>query len=104
MRQCGVFQVGVDLLVDRVLSVMVLDLDQIDRGVGDERVVAARMSVPEVGRLRDLRANRAFVCVRRKVRQVWFVLRIGAGGSRWLRRVLRIVAAATRCPKRRSSP
>jgi hypothetical protein len=29
---------------------MVLDLDQIDRGVGDERVVAARVSVPEVGR------------------------------------------------------
>jgi hypothetical protein len=42
-RQVGrraVFEVGVDLLDDRVLTVVFLGLDQLDLGVGDEGVVA----------------------------------------------------------------
>lgn len=41
---------------------------------------------------------------RRNARQVGPSSRIGAGGTRWLRSVLRMVAAATRWPIRRSSP
>ena len=40
MRQRSVDPVGEDLLDDGVVAVLVLGLDQLERGVGEDRVVA----------------------------------------------------------------
>ena len=47
-------------------------------------------------------ASSVAACARRKARQD--SSRCTGGGTRWARRILRMVEAATRCPSRRSSP